>query len=532
MIESLDAAPDVPFCNALDEVAWIPVITASGEEERVTLLDALSRGSEYVGLGHELTPLERESMHRFLPSVGALVLREADLSVDDLVDGGVFPVDAVGRFADKYRDAFWVKHPMRPFLQRHDLDQSLFESRVSAKVPLVGEDSKKSVVRPLMMLHPHVPGGSSAKWALRVDDRDPATDLGTLVLLLVVTWWQTRRGNGQGPDGRALENGNPGQAGIRPLSAHWIGPNLTQTIMAGIPERWVSADEQPMWLDRTGIPANLSANPHGLWRTTYARNLPYVLWQSALGEAPVPLGYALGPDTTPVPRLAATDKESLVAMHEGDYARLFVPEEKKGVTTFKQVSGVEIRLGSTEGYVRWFKQHLDRALGDWGLDRMAEPDRRTWRVGIYSEVCHTTGSREFSDWVVLPARTLSPTGDTLGGVTLAIQIVDLLKSRMYRPMTVACEGRAYKDAKPVALSGAVAKFYADVEPDLLACFAALDADPATPLAEFAARFQRSAVAAFKAATESLLTPATAPQVYAARQQYAAAVAYDITKLLA
>ena len=505
--------------NAL-HLPWVPVTLADGTDTRLGLADLFRQAHEIRGLGRRLTPIERESLHRFLPSVAAVILQGADENLlDEVSEAGRFPAHLVDAFVETHGDAFALNQSSRPFLQRHDLKQSDVEALVTAKKPLVGEDPGTSIARPPGLLHPHVPGASSSQWAVRRDDRDPATDLGVLTLLLVVTWWQTRRGNGRGLDGRTLENGNPGQAGVRPLSVHWIGPHLGLTLAAGVPEAWLDSPELPMWLDRDAVPADLAHRPHGLWRSTYARNIPLLLWSDDID--PVPLGFVLGPATAPVPVLAADAKASLVAMHEEDHARLFQTATKKNKSAErKQVTAGDSRLISTEGYVRWYANHLGAALKDWaGQRRMANPDDR-WQVAVYSEVCHTTGSREASDWVVLPMQRLAPAGVAETRIATAIQAIQTLRAKMFAPMTVACEGRRYKDARPVALPAAQAQFYALVETPLVEFIATAQTATDADVRATAEEFRNLALTAFTAATQPLLTPATLPQVSTARRFYA------------
>ena len=60
---------------------WVPVRGADGEEYVLSLRDLLARAPELSGLGPGLTPLDLDSLYRFLPSIFAVayrVVREED----------------------------------------------------------------------------------------------------------------------------------------------------------------------------------------------------------------------------------------------------------------------------------------------------------------------------------------------------------------------------------------------------------------------------------------------------------------------
>ena len=507
---------------------WIPVLQLDGTQTKVNLVDLFLNAHNFADLGR-LTPIERETLHRFLPTVAALILRNAsEDDLDGFCETGAFPPSAVERFATEYEDYFWLQHPAHPFLQRWDIKQSDVDAHVSDTKPLIHDGPKKSVLKPLKQLHPHEPGNSSSKWAIRRDSRDPATDPATLVLLLAVTWWQTRRGQATGIDGRPYENGNPDDAGTWPLSAHWIGPNLGLTLAANTPNQWVDgSDELPMWLSQDNpLPAaNLAANLHSLWRTTYARNIAYIYWSDGL-----PLGHILGPTTYPVPALAETEKEALKGMHTGDYARLFEHQKKKdGTVVTKQLNAPEALISSTEGYVRWYQKELDKALTLWGRDRLIDPsDQHDWKVGIYSEICHGTGNREFCNWFLLNARTLMFKTDDEIGFVGNLNLIYRFALNMAAPMAVACKGRP--GANPATLPIAKRQFYADAEGPLQDLIAAVLADIPANWESEAKRFRTLAVATFTTVTNSLINPSTIGQISRARNAYSRSTQREINKV--
>lgn len=519
--------------NAL-RLPWIPVVLATGAEARLGLVDLFARAHEIRDLGAPLTPLDRDTLLRFLPSVAALVLREIEDEGRrlDVGETGCFPTAAVMAFADRYDDYFDLAHPEHPFLQRWDVRRTDLDALVSKTNSLTSADPNKAVLKPLGQLHPHAPGGSSARWAIRRDPRDPANDVGALTLLLAVSWWQTRRGNGKGHDGRSLANGNPGQAGIRPMSVFWIGENLGRTLCSNTPKSWVSDgnEELPMWLNQAAAPDSetVAADPNSLWRTTYARNLPFVYFDDELR----PLGYVLGPSTYPVPTLDKDEKTSLAAVHASDYARLFEEVTKKGQPTArKQVSAIGARLSSTEGYTRWYKKRLDQSLQSWGSGRILDPtDQPGWSYGVYGEVCHTTGSREWSDWVVLDRAALSPDAEIRLHLTTLLDVIETLRSAMYSPMRIACEGRGGKQVSdPVLLESAQTAFYAEVEEPLTRVLADVVSQVPIEWASVAEEIRRLGSRVFHISTECLTAPTTLPQVSLARTRFNSRAYSIVTK---
>lgn len=520
--------------NAL-RLPWIPVALPTGEQTRLGLVDLLTRAHEITGLGSALTPLDRDTLMRFLPTVTALVLREIDDENErfDVGETGRFPLEAVAAFASRYDDYFYLSHPEHPFLQRWDIHRSDVDGLTSKVKGLIHDDPNKAILKPLQQMHPHAPGGSSARWAIRRDSRDPASDLGSLTLLLAVTWWQTRRGNGKGPDGRALQNGNPGQAGVRPMSVFWMGDNLGRTICANTPAAWVTDDnfELPMWLDQTATPpsAELADAPGSLWRTTYARNLPFVYFD----DNDRPLGYVIGPTTYDVPVLGMDEKASLAAMHGFDYARLFEELVKKGQpTTTRQVPSLGARLSSTEGYTRWYRNRLNDTLRSWGNDRIVNPvDEPDWAYGIYGEVCHTTGAREWSDWAVLDRAALSPDPRVAVNLATLLKVVEDVRTAMYSPMRIACEGRAGKQANdPVLLESTQTSFYAAVEETLTQVLADVVAGVLVDWHTVATEIGRVGSRVFHISTECLTAPSTLPQVSLARTRLDSRVRSVISKV--
>lgn len=520
--------------NALS-LPWIPVVLPTGGHATLSLVDLFVQAHEITGLGSPLTPLDRDTLMRFLPSVAALVLREIDDEDARLGVGetGQFPADAVTAFAERWEDYFHLAHPEHPFLQRWDVHREELDALVSKTNSLVHADPAKAVLKPLGQMHPHAPGGSSARWAIRRDPRDLTNDLGALILLLTVTWWQTRRGNGKGHDGRALQNGNPGQAGVRPMSVFWVGDNLGRTLCANTPADWIADGntELPMWLDQTAAPqaAELADAPGSLWRVTYARNLPFVYFDNDNK----PLGYVLGPTTYTVPMLNLDEKTSLAAMHDSDYARLFTDVSKKGqATATRQVSALGARLSSTEGYTRWYRHRLHDALRSWGTGRILNPaDESGWSYGVYAEVCHTTGSREWSDWAVLDQAVLSPDPAVALNLANLLSVVEDVRTAMYSPMRIACEGRAGKQVNdPILLESAQTAFYAEVEQPLTRVLASVVDGAEIGWADAATEIGRVGARVFHASTECLTAPTTIPQVSLARTRFEAKVRSVIAKV--
>lgn len=112
-----------PYFNLAEE-KWIRVLETDGSVKEATILDALSRASEYRGLAGE-TSTQDVAMLRFLMAVLYVSLFNQDYEMpDDALNAWYelwaarrFPVEPIAAYLTQWRERFWLFHDERPFCQ-------------------------------------------------------------------------------------------------------------------------------------------------------------------------------------------------------------------------------------------------------------------------------------------------------------------------------------------------------------------------------------------------------------------------------
>lgn len=509
---------------------WLPVRTAAGAEQLASLRGVFS-DRDLAGLGAAMTPLDRDSVHRLLPSIAAVIARRLDDAAwDAVVAGGSFPEVVLDGFEAEFGARFDLAGE-RPFLQRWDRTQADLDALFS----LEGADAKETKrrlaareakLKPLSALHPHVPGKSSSQWAIRRDARDPEA-VAALTLLLVTAWFQTKHGNSRDPWGNKSLKGSAGTWHVNPLALHWADPgSLLRTVLANTPIVWTERDDLPLFFARGPLPPDFAmAYKSSVARFTYAKTLPLVWFED--GQ---PVGFVIGADdTVEVPTLGADEKESLGAVHEHDHTRLYVRRARKGgPDELAARASFGARLISTEGFERWFRadNRVAEALSGWrALPRMLPvSDAATvdWSFALLSDNGDSYGTREWAAWDVLPADFASAGGGTLEAVQGVLKFAAECRSR-FVPAARMATGQSGTPA--LAVTGQAA-FYTAVMPLVLDVAADVHQGRPIDMDAYLRRVAATAISEFARATTSLMVPSRVADVARARADFARLIHRD------
>lgn len=496
---------------------WIPVVGKLGVE-RVSLRELFMRAHELLHFGPGLTPLDQEALLRFLPAVGATILRTVTNPMGAFDEGtGQYPPAAIEAFESSFDLSIFDLRGDRPFMQRWDRKQTDLDALV------VGNKTIEQLrgFKPLEQLHPHEPGGSSAKWAVRREDRDPR-EAAALILLLVTTWFQTKNGNGKDPFDAKVLKGSTGTWHVNPMALFAVHEsNLALTLMANTPARWLDEESPAAFFDHDAIPSDFAMDPESLFRCTYATTLPLVCW-----EEDKPIGFVLGADATiPIPLLGANQKESLGRVHADDHTRMYL-SAKDGARIPRGSFGT--RLSTAEGFNRWFagEQPIQDAVNRWRLvERLVDSDRLRegcWRIGILSETTDGKGTRTWCDWSDLPLAVAG--GDPQAYLAFAnlVSLANKARSLTYRGMQIATSTK-----KPESADAAQAALMGALEGQLIEAIEALAGDGQVSLEPFASYLVLLAVGSFGASTDPFLTPQNVANVSRARAMFGGALRKEL-----
>lgn len=465
------------------------------------LRDTLARSGELTGLGPALAPVERDAMLRFLSSAAVLVLRAKGARLDD--------AEAVARALERYRDRFELLDEDKPFLQ---------EWHVSA------DQRAQAEPLPLAQLDIHTPGASSSQWCLR--SVDSSADPAWVGPKLVTEWFHGKAGNGSGPtsfyrqglhsNGSTKKIAGAPAGGPKDTSFFLLGPTLRDTLLANIPKQWLRSDDLPVWLDQDVVPSasDLVAGKAPLWRATWTPNRLLLLHEAGLLS-----GWVSGTTSRPIPALTGTGdiKEDAKAVNVPLDRSTAVPTAK-GKALY-----VSHDLTGTQGLVDWYEKEMDRALADWGHDRLGR--RSSCRLAFHTEDGDTYGNRKASRWFDLDLNllTAAPSDGRSALLAMARGAVTLLRGRPRekgKPGFPAVWRMAHADSStPATVVEAGARMYASFDPVVLPALAGLGHGEAPDLQAVTEQMVRVAYEVFESLTEPLLTPATIPQVMQARATY-------------
>lgn len=97
------------------EQPWIPVRGPDGAATTRGLLALFREAEQLQGLADE-GPTRQIGLYRLLLAILARSMARAGISLDEALEDG-FPAQAVASYLEHWRDAFWLIHPERPFLQ-------------------------------------------------------------------------------------------------------------------------------------------------------------------------------------------------------------------------------------------------------------------------------------------------------------------------------------------------------------------------------------------------------------------------------
>lgn len=455
-------------------------------------------------------------MMRLLISIGAMLERRAGGEVA----GDRFSPPSVESFEADFEARFDL-FGERPFLQRWDKSQAdlaqLFDLDVEDPRELKARlKNRKSALRPLSQLHPHIPGSSSSQWAVRRDARDE-TQLANLTLLLVTAWFQTKNGNGRDPWGNRALKGSAGTWHVNPLALYFLDPdNFARTLLANIPEAWIrdGRNDSPLFLDHSNLPDDFAtAHVTSITRFTYAKTLPLIY----LAEG-TPLGFVIGSDDEiPIPVLGKDDKESLNLVHERDHTRLY--RTVKGDLAPRGAFGA--RLSTTEGFERWFRAEngISDALSRWSrpnrLINIADADKAKWRLSVFSDNGDPQGNREWASWDDVPADFAAADGNTLR----AIQTIYAYASECRGSFSYAGRMATGSSRIPAIAINGQASFYSALTSVTAQLEHDVSAGAEIELRRYSREVEVLANREFARATAPLLVPSRVPEVARARATF-------------
>ncbi len=511
--------------NALTD-PWIPVQLLDGRSRLLSLRDALCRSHDYVAVASQRPPLERDAITRLLIAVAsfALTLIDAD-AVEDAVEDRVFPVTAADALT---ADWFWLRHPTHPFCQDwHETPSPTGKH-----------------VRDLSMLDVHTPGSSSSQWAQRRREDDIA-EPSRLTALVAAAWWHTLRSNGADKAGAKYASGAPGQVLTRTMCLYNHSErHFGETLLANIRTEWVAQREIPAFLaqdpEQYPDPSEFAVPTH-LWRATWATNRPLLHWALDVNDRWRAVSWEIGPTAAPLPggpwpsaaehdatkRAKATDpelKSALKDLHVGDASLLLYDKPAKGGTAERvPASPADGRLRSTEGFLRWYKFHLETALANWGHDRLLTRTTGSWAVAVFVTREDGKNNRVSTEYDVLPlsaltARVLHPDGTP--GPGILTEFIATIRSRQFGALKVAFDGAGDTGA---LLSIAQRALYESVEGPLVLALTGVETD----LASSATQIRRSAARAFASSIAPLkANPATRPNAVAAESRFLRALIHE------
>ncbi|MFP4146131.1 MAG: type I-E CRISPR-associated protein Cse1/CasA [Halorhodospira sp.] len=97
------------------EAPWIPARRSDGTTTTLGLLSVFREAGQLQGLADE-GPTRQVALYRLLLAILARAMARAGISVDEALEAG-FPAQAVEDYLEHWREAFWLIHPDRPFLQ-------------------------------------------------------------------------------------------------------------------------------------------------------------------------------------------------------------------------------------------------------------------------------------------------------------------------------------------------------------------------------------------------------------------------------
>lgn len=504
--------------NALTD-PWIPVQRHDGTGTTLSLRDALLQSTNYLYVAPQRPPLERDAITRLLIAVASFALTLVDEdTVEDAVEDRVYPAEAAEALD---ADWFWLRHPTHPFCQDwHE--------------PPTPEGKH---VRALAMLDIHTPGSSSSQWAQRPVEED-INDPARLTALMAAAWWHTLRSNGTDKSGAKYASGAPGQVQTRTMCLYNHSENhFGETLLGNIRPDWVGQAQAPAFLaqhaEQYPDPAQFAVPTH-LWRATWATNRPLLHWVQNENDEWRPASWEIGPTSAPLPggswpadaqrvsakKAKAADadlKETLKSLHQGDSAlMMFDKSAKAGVVERTPASPADGRLRSTEGFLRWYKNHLGAALGEWGHDRLLGRSSGRWCIAVFVTREDGKNNRVSTEYDILPLAALTATvlnPDGTPGPGVLTEFIAAIRSKQFGALKVAFDGAGDTAA---LLSVAQRALYESVEGPLVLALTGVETDLITS----ASQIRKAAATSFASAIAPLkASPATRPNAVAAESRF-------------
>ena len=216
----------------LNEMAWIPAVTLSGDRLTLSLRDVLLRSSELDRVAGD-TAVETAALLRFLSATAARVVQ---------LGGGRAEIAkaAVEAFVEAHGEQHWLLHPETPFMQEPLLT-----------IPAGPKGAPAAT--PVSWLELAAPSSTGKAWWGKEGDRTGDVTPAQIARRLVTTWFYS-----PGVGGRAsgTYRDAPDDAwrprGTISFSSHgmrsfWRGRTLAETLLANVPHAH-AARGLPLWL--------------------------------------------------------------------------------------------------------------------------------------------------------------------------------------------------------------------------------------------------------------------------------------------
>lgn len=489
--------------NLIDS-PWIPV---KGHPDR-SLRELFINAHTIDGLG-AMSPLEHESMLRFLTSISAVILRGTDEGrLEDLDEarGRFFDLERINVFFDQHSDAFNLTGP-KAFMQEWHLDEAAYE---------VGRGKAK----PIALLDASEPGPTSVLWGIK--SATTYERYATLALHLVGHWFHSKCNNGRPIPGlHSLKPiaGAPSGIGENDSTYFLLGSTLAETLLLNTFASWVESDKSlPAWLDQDATPP--VGDPKSLFFSTWNPNRPVLYWDE--GQ---PVGVIIACTKQPIPALDDDVKLAAKAVHQEDpfhIHELIKPKAKAGEEVkapWLQRQVAPAHLESLEGVLNWHRQKLPGKTHDWmGENRLFNPGVvNGMRLGIYRESAGVK-SRDFisTEWHEFnPNRLVHPDSDHSAHALLATTLV----TELTKVFTESFHKASESGGAGGNIESARRRLFAALDPTLTPFLSLPESGEQYATDTFVA-LRGACIEAFTRETQQFVTPASMPGLMRARSKFA------------
>lgn len=205
------------------EAPWIPVRRPDGTTTTLGLLPVFREAEQLQGLADE-GPTRQVTLYRLLLAILARSMAQAGVGVDEALEAG-FPTQAVEDYLERWREAFWLIHPERPFMQ----------------APFLADDPVGQQLKPWTNLAPERATGNNATLFDHSVDAAPAPISLPLAARTLLGFLQFAPGGLV----RALRYSDKAAPLADTAAVLPLGRSLAQTLLLAVPEP--DPEDAPSW---------------------------------------------------------------------------------------------------------------------------------------------------------------------------------------------------------------------------------------------------------------------------------------------